>query len=56
MSVWPNESAGSNEEALEAVKLMMELGDSVTTIDDNGDSALHGSVMRGAEGVNTVLA
>ncbi|HIC56350.1 MAG TPA: ankyrin repeat domain-containing protein, partial [Acidobacteria bacterium] len=48
VSVWPNESAGSNEEALEAVELMMELGDSVTTIDDNGDSALHGSVMRGA--------
>ena len=25
VGVWPNESAGSNEEALEAVKLMIEL-------------------------------
>ena len=55
MSVWPNESAGSNEEALEAVKLMMELGDSVTTIDDNGDSALHGSVMRGGKELTRYL-
>ena len=55
VSVWPNESAGSNEEALEAVKLMMELGDSVTTVDDNGDSALHGSVMRGGKELTLFL-
>ena len=48
VGVWPNESAGSNEEALEAVKLMIELGDVVTTVDGHGDSALHGSVMRGS--------
>jgi ankyrin repeat protein len=47
VGVWPNESAGSNEEALDAVKLMIELGDVVTTVDAHGDSALHGSVMRG---------
>ena len=27
---------------------MVELGDSVTTVDDNGDAALHGAVMRGS--------
>ena len=55
VSVWPNESAGNNEEALEAVQLMMELGDSVTTIDDNGDGALHGSVMRGGKELTLFL-
>jgi len=55
VSVWPNESAGSKEEALEAVKLMMELGDVVTTIDDHGDSALHGSVMRGSKELTLFL-
>ena len=48
VGIWSaSESPGSAEEALEAVKLMIELGDSVTTVDDNGDAALHGAVMRG---------
>ena len=50
VGIWSaSESPGSAEEALEAVKLMIELGDSVTTIDDNGDAALHGAVMRGSQ-------
>ena len=36
VGMWPNESAGSNEEALEAVNLMIELGDVVTTVDGHG--------------------
>ena len=49
VGIWSSsESPGSAEEALEAVKLMIELGDSVTTVDDNGDAALHGAVMRGS--------
>ena len=49
VGIWSSsESPGSAEEALEAVKLMAELGDSVTTVDDNGDAALHGAVMRGS--------
>ena len=28
---------------------MLELGDSVTTVDANGDVALHGAVMRGSK-------
>ena len=55
ISVWPNESAGTAEEALEAVKYMMKLGDKVTTIDDNGDTVLHGSVMRGAKELSLFL-
>ncbi|MBM61563.1 MAG: hypothetical protein CL484_01295 [Acidobacteria bacterium] len=55
VSVWPNESAGTKEEALEAVKLMIELGDEVTTIDSHGDTALHGSVMRDAKELTLFL-
>ena len=50
VGIWSSgESPGSSEEALEAVRLMLELGDSVTTVDANGDTALHGAVMRGSE-------
>ena len=55
VGVWPNESAGSTEEALEAVKLMIELGDVATTVDGHGDSALHGSVMRGSKELTLFL-
>ncbi|MYH31893.1 MAG: hypothetical protein F4137_24330 [Acidobacteria bacterium] len=49
VGIWSSsESPGSAGEALEAVKLMVELGDSVSTVDDNGDAALHGAVMRGS--------
>ncbi len=49
VGIWSSsESPGSAEEALEAVKLMVALGDSVTTVDANGDAALHGAVMRGS--------
>lgn len=55
VGVWPNESAGSQEEALEAVKLMIELGDVVTTIDAHGDTAVHGSVLRDAKELTLFL-
>ncbi len=49
VGIWSSsESPGSADEALEAVKLMAALGDSVTTVDANGDAALHGAVMRGS--------
>ncbi len=49
VGIWSSsESPGSAGEALEAAKLMVELGDSVATVDDNGDAALHGAVMRGS--------
>jgi ankyrin repeat protein len=47
VGIWSaSESPGSSEEAIEAVKLMIQLGDSVTAVDANGDAALHGAVMR----------
>ena len=43
------ESAGTNEEAFEAVTTAYELGDQdVTMADDNGYTALHGAALRGA--------
>ena len=50
VGIWAvGESPGTNAEALDAVKLMLELGDVVTTVDANGDTALHGAVIRGSE-------
>lgn len=50
VGIWAvGESPGTNEEALAAVELMLELGDVVTTVDANGDTALHGAVIRGSE-------
>ncbi|MBM3771648.1 MAG: hypothetical protein FJW27_10275 [Acidimicrobiia bacterium] len=55
VGVWPNESAGSQDDALAAVKLMMELGDVATTVDANGDTALHGAVLRDAKALALFL-
>ena len=50
VGIWAvGESPGTNAESLAAVKLMLELGDAVTTIDANGDTALHGAIIRGSE-------
>jgi hypothetical protein len=44
----PGEDPGTNDEALDAVKLALELGGSVTAVDRKGDTALHGAAARGA--------
>ena len=50
VGIWAQgESPGTTGESLDAVKLMLELGDIVTTVDANGDTALHGAVIRGSE-------
>ena len=50
VGIWAvGESPGTNEEALEAVKYALDLGGDVTAIDDNGDTALHGAIIRGSE-------
>ena len=50
VGIWAvGESPGTNAESLDAAKLMLELGDVVTTVDANGDTALHGAVIRGSE-------
>ena len=57
VGIWSSgESPGSGKEALEAVKLLLELGDSVTAVDANGDTALHGAVMRGSKELLLFLA
>ena len=49
VGIWSSsESPGSAAEALQAVKLLKELGNPVDAVDDNGDAALHGAVMRGS--------
>ena len=39
----PEEEAGSEAEARDAVRLLLELGADVDAVDDNGDTAMHGA-------------
>jgi ankyrin repeat protein len=39
----PQEEAGEESEALEAVKMLVKLGADVNTVDKNGDTAMHGA-------------
>jgi ankyrin repeat protein len=49
VGIWKiGENPGTNEEALSAVRLAWELGNDVNAADVNGDTALHGSIHRGA--------
>ena len=51
------ESAGTNDEAFEAVQLAWELGDhDVNRADDRGYTALHGAALRGANPIVEFLA
>jgi ankyrin repeat protein len=56
VGIWHvGESAGTNEEAFEAVKICYELGNDVNAVDVNGDTALHGAAHRGANEVVAFL-
>jgi ankyrin repeat protein len=48
VGIWaPGESPGTEEEAIAAVQLLLEVGGgAVTDIDKNGNTALHGAVLR----------
>ncbi len=57
VGIWKiGENPGTNDEALEAVTLAWELGNDVNAVDANGDTALHGAIHRGAEGIVSFLA
>ena len=52
----PGEDAGTPPEALEAVKLTLELGNDVNTVDKNGNTAMHGAAFKQLPEVVKVLA
>jgi hypothetical protein len=39
----PQEEAGEENEAVEAVNLLLDLGADINTVDNNGDTAMHGA-------------
>ncbi len=42
----PGEEAGTELEAIEAVKLALKLGADVNAVDDNGETAMHGAAYK----------
>jgi ankyrin repeat protein len=52
----PDEEAGEESEALEAVKMLLALGGDVNTVDDNGDTAMHGAAYNNYPLVAKLLA
>ena len=52
---WPAESNGTEAEALDAVKLCLNLGYDVNTANKDGFTALHGAAVRGANSIVQLL-
>jgi ankyrin repeat protein len=52
----PGEEAGTEDEAVEAVKLALELGNDVNAVDDNGETAMHGAAYKSLPRVVQLLA
>lgn len=52
----PNEEAGDESEALEAVKMLLDLGADINTVDKNGDTAMHGAAFNVSPRVVKLLA
>ncbi|MXY67620.1 MAG: ankyrin repeat domain-containing protein [Acidobacteriia bacterium] len=52
----PDQEAGEESEALEAVKLLLDLGADLNTVDNNGDTAMHGAAYNAYPLVANMLA
>jgi ankyrin repeat protein len=52
----PGEEAGTEDEAIEAVKLAIALGGDVNAVDDNGETAMHGAAYKNLPKVVQLLA
>jgi uncharacterized protein len=52
----PQEEAGEESEAVEAVKMLVKLGADVNTVDKNGDTAMHGAAFNISPLVAKLLA
>lgn len=52
----PGEEAGTEEEALVAVKYALELGGDVNAVDNNGETAMHGAAYKSAPEIVRFLA
>ena len=52
----PGEEAGTEDEAIEAVKLALELGNDVNAVDDNGETAMHGAAYKSFPKIVQLLA
>ena len=56
VGIWNiGESAGTNEDALEAVKVALDTGADVNAVDDRNETALHGAAYRGANEIVKLL-
>lgn len=52
----PGEEAGTEDEMLEAVRFVLELGGEVNTVDKNGETAMHGAAYNNAPRIVKLLA
>jgi uncharacterized protein len=52
----PLEEAGTEDEAIEAIKLTLSLGNDVNAVDDNGETAMHGAAYKNLPKVVELLA
>ena len=52
----PDEEAGTEDECLEAVKLLLDLGADVNTVDKNGETAMHAAAYKSLPKMVTFLA